>query len=529
MISPIALKRYRLRKLDDHSWLKKVSVRKINTALAKLKPAPRFMDLRLHQRVGLLLGLTYLCFFYLYDMGSGKSALALRLIEYLMRVGRLRGVAVILVPNDASVLNWEDEIKKWTPKLPYRMLDASSSKEKWRQLGRFKRGIVIISYPGYRAMVSELKKSPGAKRGHRVLSTQLAAQFNARVGAMVMDEITACKNSDKLTFQSVKTLSLRTPIRFGLTGRPFGRDPSVLWAQCFLVDHGATFSQDFKFFHEAYFKKQKSEWGGGSKFKLTARGKREVSEALRHRSLSYSVSECLDLPPLIPIVRKVEFPPEAMLYYRKVVDALLAEKGNWREVKNAFLRMRQIASGFIGFIDDASGERAHVEFKHNPKLDELMQIIVEEKPETDKFVIFHEYNWTGNRICQELSRNKIRHGWLHGGTKNWVELKDQFNNDPKLEGLVINWKKGGMSLNLQAAAVSCFIESPVAPDQREQCERRTWRQGQLKHVRQYDILVKGSVDERIRDFHKEGDSLMDALIRNPRKALGLMGSSGLRL
>ncbi len=452
---------------------------------------------------------------------SGKTALALRLVEYLTRIGKIKGIVVVLVPNDAAIWNWEDEIKKWTPKLPYRLLAESASKSKWRTLGAFKRGLVVVSYPGYRALVSELQKKPGAKHKHHVLSDTLTKKFNSRASAMIMDEITACKNSDKLTFKAVNTLSMAVPIRYGLTGRPFGRDPSVLWAQCFLVDHGETFSQSFSFFHEAYFKKKAASFGSTPKFSLTARGKRQVSEALRHRSLSYSVTECLDLPPLIPITRRVEFPPDAMLYYRKMVEALIQQKGNWREVKNVFLRMRQIASGFVGFIDDDTGARAHVEFKDNPKLDELIQIVVEEKPPEEKFVIFHEYNWTGQRICEELSRNKIRHGWLHGGTKNWIALKDQFNTDPKMEGLVVNWRKGGMSLNLQAASVSIFIESPVAPDQREQAERRTWRQGQKKHVRQYDILVKNSVDERIREFHKEGDSLMDALIRNPRKALGL--------
>jgi SNF2 family DNA or RNA helicase len=523
MISPIALKRYRERRLDDHSWLKRASARKVNLALSKLRPAPRFQDLRLHQRVGLLLGITYPQFFFLYDMGSGKTALSLRLIEYLVRIGKVKGIAVVLVPNDAAIWNWEDEIKKWSPRTPYRLLTDSSSKDKWHTLGVFKNGIAVVSYPGYRSMISALEKSPKAKHAHRALSATLAKKFSNRAGAMVMDEITACKNPKSLTFKAVETLSKAVKFRYGLTGRPFGRDPAVLWAQCFLVDHGETFSQNFQFFHEAYFKKKKSKFGYGSTYSLSAKGKREVSQALKHRSLSYSVQECLELPPLIPITRKVEFPPDAMIYYRKMVEALIQQKGNWREIKNVFLRMRQIASGFVGMIDDDTGERAQIEFRHNPKIDELMNIIVEEKPENEKCVVFHEYNWTGQRICTELSRNKIRHGWLHGGTKNWVELKDRFNSDPNMEVLVVNWKKGGMALNLQAASVSCFIESPVAPDQREQCERRTWRGGQTKHVRQYDILVKNSVDERIRDFHKEGDDLMNALIRNPRKALGLLG------
>src|SRR5579859_3614319 len=173
MISPIALKRYRQRKLDDHSWLKRVPARKINLALAKLKPKIRFEDLRLHQKVYLLLGVQFLAFFILLDMGGGKSVVALRLIEYLIKVGKIKGIAVVLVPNDTAIYNWEDEIKKWCPGLPYRLLTESSSKGKWRQLGSFRRGVVLATYPGYRSMISALQKSPHAKHKHRVLSEAL--------------------------------------------------------------------------------------------------------------------------------------------------------------------------------------------------------------------------------------------------------------------------------------------------------------------------------------------------------------------
>ena len=43
---------------------------------------------------------------------------------------------------------------------------------------------------------------------------------------------------------------------------------------------------------------------------------------------------------------------DAETYYRKAKDAIIAAKGNYRETKNAFLRMRQISSGFVGFHDE---------------------------------------------------------------------------------------------------------------------------------------------------------------------------------
>jgi SNF2 family DNA or RNA helicase len=64
-----------------------------------------------------------------------------------------------------------------------------------------------------------------------------------------------------------------------------------------------------------------------------------------------------------------------------------------------------------------------------------------------------------------------------------------------------------------------FAESPIDVISREQAERRLVRQGQKHKVFIYDLIVSGTVDQKILDYHSEGFNLFEELMRNPSKVL----------
>jgi SNF2 family DNA or RNA helicase len=86
---------------------------------------------------------------------------------------------------------------------------------------------------------------------------------------------------------------------------------------------------------------------------------------------------------------------------------------------------------------------------------------------------------------------------------------------------VINNKVGAYSLDglQEVANYTMFYESPVSPIDREQAERRLRREGQKRRVFQYDLVTRGTVDEKILTFHAEGEELFKALVRNPKSIL----------
>lgn len=510
---------YLRRKIESRTWFKDLTPLEVEHDLSFLDPPHTFrIPMRIDQKICFLLGVAYPSTLFMTDLGLGKTGVSLELLTYFYYSDYIRR-AFVFAPTDELVEGWEDEIKKWKFTIPYLRL-VGSSKQKWEALDTFGDGVIIGTYAGISAMVSKMvpRKKNGVETGHmkRQPTRQLYDQILHRVDAVIFDQSTAAASRGSLTFKVCNHFSQQAQIRYALAGRTFNRDPTPLWSQFMLVDRGRAFGDTIGLFREAFFRREQRKWG--TKWVIRKRRQKDLARFTAASSIRYAASECVELPLRTRIIKDCEFPKESWSYYVKERDALIASRGNWREVNNAFLRMRQITSGFVGFIDDSTDERAQIEFHENPKL-KLTLDLIDEIPDDCKTIIFHEFNWSGRRLCEELKKRGIQHGWLWGGTKDWTDIKTRFNEDPEFKFLVMNWKKGSMGLNMQAANYTIFYESPVSALNRAECEGRTHRVGQEKRCFVYDPVMRDSVDETILDYHTEGDKLFKELIENPQKVL----------
>lgn len=507
------VEKYLSREADSLAWIKDLRPLEIEEELSYVRPTHRFRcPLRDDQKILFLLGLAYPRVVFMSDLGTGKTSVSLELLSYFYEHGFMRR-GFVFAPTDEVAEGWEDEIKKWGFDVPYVRLVGSSGK-KWEQLQALKSGIAIGTYMGVSAMVSKLVPVDGEDRRKRQIVPRLILGAVQDVDAVVYDQSTRLGSRDSLSFQTCKEFALEAQLRFALAGRAFGRDPFILWSQFYLTDRGEALGTSPGMFREAFWRRVRSPWGTS----WTMRRRREplLAKFIAASSIRYSIDECVQLPPKVYIRKECVFPDENWTFYDRIREELVAARGNYREIKNNFLRMRQISSGFVGFKDDETGERAQIEFEHNPKLDLLMSL-VDEVPDDRKMIIFHEFTWSGARICQELAKAKLRFGWLWAGTKDWTSIKEAFNGDPDFRILVLNWKKGSMGLNLQAANYAFYYESPISAIERYESEGRIRRTGQKHRSMIYDVMTKDSADQRILEFHKEGADLFRALVEDPQK------------
>ncbi len=518
-IHKAAVEKYLARQTESLSWLKNLKPLEVEEELSYISPLPKFhCPLRTDQKILFLLGVAYPEVVIMSDLGSGKTAVSLELLSYFYDNGFIQR-GFVFTPTNEVCEGWEDEIKRWGFDIPYVRLSAKSSKAKWEQLSEFGSGLVIGTYIGIAAMASRLTKQKdkdGAEldKRKREVQDRKILRLVRHCDAVVYDQSTKAGNIKSLSFETCREFSLEAQVRYGLAGRAFGRDPFVLFSQFLLTDRGKALGTSAGMFREAFWRRQQTPWG--TKWLLRKRREKILGEFIAASSIRYSIEECVQLPPKVSIRKECSFPDENWAYYDRVREELVAQRGNYREIENSFLKMRQISSGFVGFKDDETGERAQIEFEVNPKLDLLMEL-VDEVPLDRKMVIFHEFTWSGARICQELARAKLRHGWLWSGTKDWTRIKDQFNEDPDFRILVSNWRKGSMGLNLQAASYMFFYESPVSGVERYESEGRIYRSGQNHKSMIYDLLVRDSADQKILDFHAESKSLFKSLVEDPAK------------
>lgn len=459
-----------------------------------------------HQKVCLVVGAKMKRFAFLCGTGMGKTLLSLALIRYFQKTGELKQI-LVLVPNRSNKTEWAKQIIKHSPSTTINVLDGSSVK-KWESLETSDAHITVDTFSGFVRMVSKAK-AHRKKKGKQQLvpNPSLMNKMRKRFQGLICDESTSAKNKKSLPYRICKNISKDMGIVFVLTGTPFNRDPIDIWSQMYLVDKGETLGETMGLFRAAFYEKKEEFFG--MKYIFDKSKKKLLHRFLANRSIRY-IAKKSELPRLIPDVRKAKLPKTAEAYYDEAVAAIKRTKGNYIENRNAFLRMRQISSGFIGFKDDLEGTTAKVELPDNPKLDLLLAAI--KHYGNRKMIVFHDFIYSGEKICAALKKLKITHALVNGKTKDVKEELSRFENDGA-QILVLNNRAGGFGLNLQHASVGIYYEAPVSAIDRVQTRDRFYRRySPHRFVYCVDLVIEDTVDEKIIFNYKTAGNLLRSII-----------------
>lgn len=519
MIPAIVLRKFLNRPRRDCSRWKSVAEYRLDRRAARLPVTPPIWSkLRVLQKVSFLLGALSQRFYFLLDLGTGKTLLIIALVRYFERLGVIRRF-LVLVPNRINKFEWVEQIQNHSPRSTFVVLQGTTA-EKWKQIEETDSTFIIETYAGLVRLLSvkKLVKSKRRAKAKMRLVPDIKAQrrFSKHIQGMACDESFAIQKKSSLAFRLCRWISKNVPVVYAMTGTPFNRDPISLWAQMFVIDFGETLGETLGLFRATFFKPRDNGFGTVWKFDRTKQ--KLLNGILSNRSISYEADQAT-LPAAVPVRKTVALPEEASVYYQRAVKTIIESKGNVREMKNAFVRLRQISSGFVGYYDDDAGEKAKFEFDENPKLEMLLSIVKSVRPE-HKVVIFFEFTHSGERIVRELKALGVGAVLLHGKTKNVSQTRDQFKYDKHTQVLVLQ-NQFGLGLNIQVAKYAIFFESPVSASIRKQCRRRVERQhSTYKTVFIYDLIVGGTVDEAILSFHKQGRDLFNAIVRGKVKLFG---------
>lgn len=470
---------------------------------------PIWKRLRKEQRVGFIAGVEKRKFCYWYDMGMGKTLLAIALTRYFKRAKTVKRV-LVLIPNKINKYEWANEIKKHSPGSTYTVL-AGSSRRKWEQIQESESTFVLETYGGLVRLLCQMVKVK--KKNKLVPDRRLVKTFLKFIQGIVLDEsimIVRKKRHGSLMHRLCRKIAKESAVAFALNGTPFGRDPTDMWGQFHVIDEGETLGETLGLFRAAFFKASEGDYA--LKYEFDPKKEKLLNQIITNRSIRYEADEST-LPSLSMIPKEIPLPLGADEYYEKAKQQVIASAGNFREQKNAFLRMRQISSGFIGYNDDETGDKARFAFDTNPKL-ELVISMAEQLTDQHKLVVFHEFTYSGDAICAELKKAKIAFARLYGKTKDPEAALARFHDDKRCRVFVLQNASGGFGLDrLKVARYGICYESPVGTVLRRQIIRRIQRQGsEHGKVFWYDLVVRGTVDAQILDAHQQGIDLFKAIV-----------------
>lgn len=507
MISRDALRTYRSRRFDDHRWMKTLPSRDLWAEIRQLKVRPFWGEQRpwLHQLVCFWLGLHYPEFLFLLDMGTGKTATALWIMQQLIREKRVKR-GIVFVPRVINLADWGPACAQHTMLEPH-IVNTKGVDEKWDMLENPRGDLTVIDYQGFHLATATRTRGRSTKR---MPDEKKLAKLRRRYDIGVLDEIHKMGNHQSLWFAQMRQLTRELKYCYGLTGTLFS-PPNLepIWSQFYLVDRGRTFGENLGCFRETFFTYDTS--GFAPKLVYNADQTPLLNKMMGHRSITYAGDEVNDLPPVVRRRVGFQLQGEQQHQYLVMLERMLNAGNLPPEEREAYwLRLRQICGGNLIWKDDSGPHR--VVFKETPKLDELERVIDEAGDQ--KVCISYEYTCSGELIIERLKKMGVRSEWLYGGTKDPVACKNRFINDKSVRAFVMNSAAGGTGVDglQKVCRYMLLYESPSSPSARSQLIKRIHRNGQRERSFIVDFAAAGTVDAGILDAVEQGRDLYDGIM-----------------
>jgi superfamily II DNA or RNA helicase len=425
------------------------------------------------------------------DMGLGKTLQTLAWIAWLRAEQNITEPILVVCPKSVQD-NWRAEVERFCPTLRV---------EVWNRSNAGKTGvkgdadILVIHYPHLRL--------------HEDLLCSLTW------GAVILDEAQAIKNPSAQSTKAACALNARH--RLALTGTPIENRLLDLWSIFAFAMPGvlgtrAAFGRDFDGKDDPLARRR-----------LAAR----TRPFLLRRTKSEVAS---DLPDRVEEDLVIELEgTQAALYLAELKRAraqlLKAEKNQELDklrfnILTSLLRLRQICCHprLIGLDKEdtvSKGRKKNAPegpATESAKVSALMELLEQLTEEGQKVLVFSQFVEMLDIIEDEIATREWRSFKLTGATEDRGALVKAFQTHEGPATFLISLKAGGFGLNLTAASYVVLFDPWWNPAVEAQAIDRTHRIGQKQTVFAYRLLIKDSIEEKIRHLQKQKGSLANDIL-----------------
>lgn len=424
------------------------------------------------------------------DMGLGKTIQALTLmLKHYQNAKADRAPSLVVAPTSV-VYNWLSEASKFTPSLKTALFLGRDRGELLKQLSKEsgpKPQVIFTTYGIIRRDYEQLK--------------------NIQFEFLVLDEAQNIKNPESVGAIAAK--SIKAFHRLALSGTPVENRLKELWSLFdFLMPD---FLGAYKDFNEVFERPIEAGLeGAGQKL-------RKIVHPFILRRLKSQVEK--ELPARTDIVHLCELDDEQRSLYLDVLDECRAKvfpevamngiKRSSFSVLAALLRLRQVCCD-PSLLKDPGDKITD----QSAKLDALINMIGEIVDEGHKILIFSQFVGMLTIIRKELEKIGYTYEYLDGQTpaKERLDRVEKFNNTPEIPIFLISLKAGGTGLNLTGADYVIHYDPWWNPAVENQATDRAHRIGQKRHVFNYKLITRGTVEEKILALQQKKKELADLVI-----------------
>lgn len=425
------------------------------------------------------------------DMGLGKTLQVITLL-LSMQEGNETGTSLVISPA-SLVYNWESEFAKFAPSLKVGIVSGTPSE----------RADVIENSEEYDVLVTS----------YDLVKRDIQKYEEKKFFYEIIDEAQYIKNHTTQVSKSVKII--QATHKLALTGTPIENRLSELWS---IFDY---LMPGFLHNYETFRKEIETPIVKSKDEQVVARLKKLVSPFILRR-LKKDVLK--DLPDKLEetTFAKMEKGQQQLYtaYVAKVKEEIDGqEEGEFDKNKLKILaeltRLRQLCCDPRLVYEDYQGESA--------KLETCMELIENARDGGHKVLLFSQFTSMLAIISERLKSADISYYEITGATPKAkrLQLVDAFNaNDVTV--FLISLKAGGTGLNLTGADVVIHYDPWWNVAAQNQATDRAHRIGQTNVVTVFQLIAKGTIEEKIVKMQENKKKLADDIISGEENQLSTM-------
>jgi SNF2 family DNA or RNA helicase len=382
------------------------------------------------------------------EPGTGKTLSALWAADYLMQRGDIRR-CLILCPLSIMHSAW---LADMTSSIIHRSAIIAHHAQASRRMEMVQQDyeFVITNYDGLNLIADEVKN-------------------DGRFDLVIVDEANAYKTSTTKRWKSLQKIVTPDTYLWMMTGTPASQSPADAYGLAKFVNPNGVPRFYTAWRDQVMNKITMFKWAPKADAPQT------VHAALQP-AIRYTKAQCLDLPPVITMVREVPLTPQQNKYYTMLKEQMLIQAaGETISAVNAAAgvsKLLQISCG-AAYTD----MKEVVEFDSAPRLAVLEEIL----DETDrKVIIFALFRSTISAIHAYLLKKNIATEMIHGDVTpvKRGDIIRRFQNEPDPRVLVMQPQASAHGITLTAADTVVFYGPLMSVEQYTQCIARADRKGQ---------------------------------------------------
>ncbi len=440
------------------------------------------------------------------DMGLGKTIQTLALLQLnkekyddalpeqsdhkqQLFTSQTRRTSLLIVPA-SLIYNWENEIKRFTPRLRTYSYKGNQRKKSTRYFPDY--DIILSSYHTVRQDIDLISKF--------------------KFHYIVLDESQVIKNPASQLYKAVSRL--QSDHKLVLTGTPVENSLTDLWTQLNFVNTGLLGSLSyFKREFAVPIEKDKAE---DREERLT----RLIKPFILRRTKEEVAA---DLPPMMENTVFCDMSEDQFKRYEEekslVRNSILENAVKIGEEKSALIvlqglmKLRQISNHPLLADPDYKSDSG--------KFDNVLHDIEAVISEGHKILVFSSFVRHLDLFAREFETRALKYSMLTGSSTNRGKIVEEFQNDKNNSLFLISLKAGGVGLNLTAADYVFILDPWWNPSAELQALNRAHRIGQNKSVFVKRYISTYSIEEKIVNLQKRKSRLAETFIstNNPLKEM----------